>query len=274
MGITNFNKLLKLNNIEFEKVKYSDFKNKTIAIDASILIYRIMNASIPLSHKGKVTTHIYGIFNKLYEMLMAKIKIIVVFDGVPPKIKKKRENFFEEIPDFIIHDIKLLLDLMSINYIQSIGEADTQCAYLFKHNIVDFVYSPDTDMLAFGCDIVVTLNKNNGSMIYLKKILKKLNLSHSQFIDVCNILGNDYFPGIKNIGPSKVLTLRNKIIKNEDMRKVKNYYLLKNIELIQTNPIIQRVPDYNNLSIYLIKKLGFNKQKTLSKIDKLHKIIY
>lgn len=281
MGVNKFMKFLSENKITPKKTSFSDFSGKSIAIDMSILIHRIINASKLLSFKGKITTHIFGVFMKMYEMKISKINIIAVFDGEPPEIKKKNEDNTTEnvlIEDFMICDIKKLLKLMGIQIIQSIGEADTQCAYLSKKGIIDAVYSRDTDMLIFGCDtVLLSLSKFSGMKLELHDILEKLNITQSKLIDIANILGNDYFPGIKNIGIMKVLKINNvndiemsKTI-SEKFRKAKDYYLLKNVR-VKKSKIEKIKPEYSLLFVYLVEELGFNKEKTKRRLDVLKSI--
>ncbi len=270
MGINKLNELFKNNNIKPYKVSYSDFKGKTIAIDFSILITKILTKSSELSYKGKITTHIFGIYKKLYQMIISGINIIIIFDGKQPKIKKQKNNGI--IDKNIIDDIKKLLKLLGIKYIQSYGEADTQIAYLFKLNKIDAVYSNDTDMLVFGCKILLTsFNKTDGLMYVLNDILNKLNISMNKFINICIILGNDYYPGIKNIGPKKVLfeynNIKNIFNKDKLFLKTKNYYLLKKIKL--KNKILNPKPNLIKLKKYLIIDLGFNEIKTENEINKI-----
>lgn len=40
-----------------------------------------------------------------------------------------------------------------------------------------------------------------------EKVIKMLNLTHEQFVDLCILLGCDYVPNIKGIGPKKAIEL-------------------------------------------------------------------
>lgn len=282
MGIKKLTKFLSLHNIQLEDVNYSNFKNKKIAIDMSILIHRILGASKELSFNKKITTHIFGVFNKMYDMLSAKIKIIAVFDGKPPPFKSI--NGTSEIPQEYIDDIKYLLNLMNIPMIQSYGEADTQCAYLSKQKIVDAVYSLDTDMLAFGCEYVVfSISKHKGKAIKLKNILSKLDISQTKFVEICNILGNDYYPGIYNIGPAKALDKYPLIIKslgkNKQFNQAITYYSLDKVKIKKTPPTVfkndgkKKIPKYKKLMHHLVVVLGFNKNNTARKLNNLADLI-
>jgi flap endonuclease-1 len=298
MGVNKLMNFLAINGIIPSKTSFSEFSGKTIVIDMSILIHRIIGASKKLSFKGKITTHIFGIFMKMYEMKMANINVVAVFDGEPPAIKefagsKNNAKSIEvkaikekatEIEDFMIDDIKKLLTLMGIQIVQSPGEADTQCAYLLINGIGDAVYSRDTDMLVFGCKTVLfSLSKHSGMKIVLEDIFAKLNITHKRLIDIANILGNDYFPGIENVGIKKVSDFTDEDIReyfNRDQekkqlarkfKKARDYYLLKNVKVKKIR-IVRKNPQYSSLLFWLVEELGFNRERTKKRLDKLKSV--
>ena len=75
-------------------VDRSTLKNKRVAVDISILIYRIIisvrsSGADFTNQKGEVTSHILGLFNKTMEFLSIGVIPVYVFDGKPPSIKFK-----------------------------------------------------------------------------------------------------------------------------------------------------------------------------------------
>ncbi len=91
-------------------------------------------------------------------------------------------------------DIKHLCKLMGIPYYRANGEADALCLRLCRDNLIDFVIGEDADMLLYGCTKV--LRKlgwtTTGEYINLDLLLNQLQLTHSQFIDLCILCGTDY----------------------------------------------------------------------------------
>jgi flap endonuclease-1 len=79
--------LLKFINEIPEVIKVIDkdnFKNKKIAIDISILIYKIIisvrNSGADFTNqKGEITSHILGLFNKTIELLQLGIIPVYIF---------------------------------------------------------------------------------------------------------------------------------------------------------------------------------------------------
>ena len=75
----------------------SDYKGKTIACDASIIIYQFLVTSQYISNNQKVksltdkdlnlTGHLLGIYNRSIQYKELGINILWVFDGKPPEAK-------------------------------------------------------------------------------------------------------------------------------------------------------------------------------------------
>ncbi len=122
----------------------------------------------------------------------------------------------------IIKESKALLGALGVPYIESPASAESQCAQLVKDNIARYSNSQDYDSLLFGCPRVVrdlskslrrkehgkwTYTKIQPQLIELKSFLKTLNISQFQLVDMGLLIGTDYFPGIKEIGPKNALRL-------------------------------------------------------------------
>ncbi len=89
--------------------------------------------------------------------------------------------------------IKNLLDLIGIPYLTADMEADDTIAILYKRRIIDACLSDDMDMLPKGCDNVIQINRGSITQYYLPRILKKIKLNRFQFVDLCILLGCDYY---------------------------------------------------------------------------------
>ena len=193
-----------------QNVDNSKYKFKRIAIDISILIYKIIitvrnTGADYINQKGEITTHILGLFNKTIELLNYNIIPVYVFDGKPPNIKNKtienrkqiRKKALEKLEQAITDEDKIkyfkrsstiskeqwdqckeLLELMGIPYIIAPEEADSQCAYLAKVGLVDGVLTEDMDILTFGSTKIIrnlTSHKVPTTEINLDNLLNHLN---------------------------------------------------------------------------------------------------
>jgi flap endonuclease-1 len=174
-----------------------------------------------------------------------------------------------------IQECKQVLTLLGIPFIDAPEEADSQCAWLSKNNIVDYVASEDMDLLTFGTKKLLRgLNSKNKIIEYnIQDILEKLEIKQDEFIDLCILLGCDYCPKLNKIGPKKALNLILKhkniknIIENEkiktdiDYEKVKSYFMNPPIKEIEKKDIQWNVPKYDELRELLITKYEYDDEK-------------
>ncbi len=122
--------------------------------------------------------------------------------------------FFYSI--FHSRESKQLLGSLGVPCINSPASAESQCAQLVKDKVSHYSNSQDFDSLLFGSPRTIqNLSKSrkrklHGRWTYqkialvqinLKESLKKLNVNQFQLVDMAIFIGNDYFKGIKNIGP-------------------------------------------------------------------------
>jgi flap endonuclease-1 len=227
MGIKNLLKFL-YNFSNIIKIKHiSDFYNKRIAIDISILLYQsvisIRNSGHDIvNNDNMVISHIIGLLNKILNLLESGIIPVFVFDGKPPIIKNKllaqrkeiklkamekyksTDNMEDKIKFFKrcvsitkeqMDDCRELLTAMGLPYINATEEADSVLADLCKNNMVHAVLTEDMDILTFGAPRIIrnvmSLNKPIIE-INLNDILTTLNITHNEFIELCIYFGCDY----------------------------------------------------------------------------------
>lgn len=237
MGIHNLNKVLKkYYTPDTQKASY--YKTRKIAFDASLLMYQYLIAirsdGAQLSSQDSSTSHVIGFFYKIINLVEAGIRPIFVFDGKTLEIKsketlKRNERRLEAERKYaaaeIIGDkvqmekfdkrkmkittkhcdeIKNLLSLMGVPFVDSENEAEALCVQLCKEKIVDCVCTEDMDALCFGAPILLRNPKKDVFCEYnLEKVLKKLDMEFKEFVDFCILLGCDYASTLPGIGPMK-----------------------------------------------------------------------
>lgn len=174
-----------------KKIELEDLSGKTVAIDAFNTLYQFlsiirgMTGELLRDNKGRVTSHLSGLFYRNMNLLEAGMKLIYVFDGVPPKLKsleiqRRREvkvvagemykealekKDFESAKKFasatayldnqMVEESKKLLDLMGIPWVQAPSEGEATAAYLTVAGKADFAGSQDYDSLLFGATRLV-----------------------------------------------------------------------------------------------------------------------
>jgi len=116
----------------------------------------------------------------------------------------------------IIKESKQLLGELGVPCIISPASAESQCAQLVKDKVAHYSNSQDFDSLLFGSPRTIqnlskslkrkvhgrwTYQKISPVQINLKESLKKLEVNQFQLVDMAILIGNDYFSGVRNIGP-------------------------------------------------------------------------
>ena len=174
-----------------KKIKINDLTGKVIAIDGFNTIYQFITtirgqSGEPLTdNKGRITSHLTGLFYRNINLLIANIKPIYVLDGKPStlkkiiiekrretreKMKEKYHQALEEgkteeakkyarstirINEPIINDSKKILELMGIPVIEAPSEGEAAAAYLTEINVASLTASQDYDSLLFGAKKLV-----------------------------------------------------------------------------------------------------------------------
>ena len=201
----------------------------------------------------------------------------------------------------ILEESKQLLGALGVPYIESPGSAESQCAYLVKKEIAQFSNSQDFDSLLFGCPhLVQNLSKSlrrkvQGKWRYekivpmvtdLKNCLKLLDISIFQLIDLSLLIGTDYFPGIKGIGPKKGLKfvtqykqIGNVILKEKDkynfnalseniITEVRKIFLFPDVNETE-NQFFWNSPHSSKIHNLLCEDHHLNEERVSNNIDKL-----
>lgn len=177
--------------VESKEVKLDDLKDKVLVVDSMNMLYQFLTTlrmadGTPLSdEKGNITAHLVGILSRVTGLVEKGIKLVFVFDGVAPVLKKeereRRQKLKEDasekyeiakergdvaemrkyaqmttkIDKKIIDDSKRLLELLGFPIIQAPSEGEAQCAHVVKKGNADFVVSQDFDVFLFGAPKVI-----------------------------------------------------------------------------------------------------------------------
>ena len=175
-----------------KEIKISDLKGKLVCVDAFNTLYQFLSSirqpdGTPLMDSQKrVTSHLSGIFYRNINLLSESIKMVYVFDGIPPELKIKtyknrrrnRENAqgkytrareeedLEQmkryssqslrLDDDMIKESKELWEARGIAVVQAPGEGEAEAAYLARIKKEVFAsVSQDYDSLLFGAPILI-----------------------------------------------------------------------------------------------------------------------
>ena len=113
-----------------------------------------------------------------------------------------------------VEDIKQLLELMGVSYVQAHGEAEAYASEMCRKGMVDYVVTEDMDTLAFGCPRMIRTcldksikRKDIISIIDLDVVLQGFELTYDEFLDLCILCGCDYCENIPRVGNKTAYTL-------------------------------------------------------------------
>lgn len=262
--------------------KISKYSGKVFGIDASILLYKYRHISN--IDESCVNSHIIGFLNRIKYYLNNNIIPVFIFDGVPPEQKKitlkKRQSIKRKIYEKIeilqdlspdneseqreidkeinnlsrqiinvtkthITDVKVLLDILGINYYDAPDEAEKYCVFLQQNKIIDYIVTDDTDVFTFGgVNVLKSSIKNDLIETDIEQFLLKIGYTRLKFIDFCILSGCDYLSYVPNLAINTVYTLFKKLDNIEDIMKLNKYAFpeeysnaeeVKNIRLIFSN---------------------------------------
>jgi flap endonuclease-1 len=277
------------------ELEMKELSGKIIAVDAFLWLHQFLSIirqrdGVPLKDsKGRVTSHLSGLFYRSAKLLENNINLVWVFDGEKPDMKtmtieerreikeeaykkwqqalslgnleeaKKAAQMTSTLTGEMIEDSKKLLEYMGIPVVQAPSEGEAQCAYLCKKGLVYSVASQDSDSLLFNSPKLVRNLSITGrrklprqnvyveikpEMIELKNVLSELGIKREQLIIIGLLVGSDYNPGIKGIGPKKALSIvkKEKTLENV-LKKIKWEHdtPAKNIYDFYTNPPVKDV---------------------------------
>ena len=174
-----------------EEIAISDLKGKVVAIDSMNLLYQFLTTvrsadGSPLTDQyGNVTSHLIGLFNRTTSLMEQGLKLVFVFDGKAPEIKRrtlekrtavKKEaslrlkeaeeaGNIEEMRKFasrtvvltkeMILSAKKVIEVLGLPIVQAPSEGEAQTAYMVKKGDAYASISQDYDNLIFQCPTLV-----------------------------------------------------------------------------------------------------------------------
>ncbi len=174
-----------------KEISISDLKGKVLAVDTMNLLYQFLttirspDGSVLTDSKGRVTSHLIGLFSRTTNLMEQGLKLVFVFDGRPPAIKQKTwekrtaiktEAFLklkvaqedgdsESMRKFAARtavltkemrdDAKAVITALGLPILQAPSEGEAQTAHMVKNGDAYASVSQDYDNLIFGCPLLV-----------------------------------------------------------------------------------------------------------------------
>ena len=227
MGIRNLNRYLRDNCPESIRcINMADLSGKRIAVDISIYLYKY-EAENALLENMYVMLSIFRYYNIIpififdgkpppekKALLLKRKEDKQEAQEAYDKLKKQLETretdtdkldiiaSMEQLKSQIvqinkekIEKVKTLIRAYGATYYDAPGEADELCALLVIKKKVWACLSEDMDLFVYGCTRVLryfSLIGHTAVLYYMKGILEELNMTQTEFKEICVLSGTDY----------------------------------------------------------------------------------
>lgn len=173
-----------------------------LAVDVHLYIHKCVH-----SYKDPL----WYLLEQYRRLVLAGFTPIYVFDGIPPKEKdrviRERKEYIVAHPDnarnthklgsHVFLSIRTAFRGLGIPFVFApFVEADTICAAMYLHNLVDACLTDDMDIVVFGCDTIIRTVGGIWHAVHIDDVLESLGLQDNRplFITLCVLLGTDYNP--------------------------------------------------------------------------------
>lgn len=177
--------------LSIKEINLESLHNKVLAVDASMWLYQFLSSirqrdgTLLTDSKGKVTSHLMGLFTRVSNLIENDVKLAFVFDGEAPELKhltlEKRkeikieaEKKFEKakekadfelmrkyasrtsrLTDEMIDEAKKLVDAFGLPVIEAPSEAEAQASLIAKNNDAFALSTNDADALLFEAPRII-----------------------------------------------------------------------------------------------------------------------
>ena len=229
MGVRMLNRYLReFSAGALKKMTMNDLNGRKIAIDISIFLYQFKGNGHLLESMYKMIMlfrdyHVTPVFVFDGAPPDEKLEILEERDAGKKKAKEKCDYLENElqnnnelnederkqleeklsvekkkcvhITNANIRDVKAMIDVLGVTYLEADGEADDLCAMLVKKKLVWACMTEDMDMFVYGVPRVLRnfdLEKGTMTLYSMYEILNNLKMTQSEFRDICLLSGTDY----------------------------------------------------------------------------------
>ena len=203
-----------------------------------------------------------------------------------------------QLKNYMEQDCKRLLTLMGVPWVQAPGEGEAQAAYMTKKGNTNFCASQDYDSVLFGAPTLIRNVTISGrrklprkpvyvkvvpEIVELNIVLKELDITHEQLVDVGILIGTDYNPdGVKGIGimVDKVETVALDMILEDLLGDVSFPVNPKQIRNLFLNPNVRddytlewQEPDTEGVVDFLCRERDFSEGRVRKALERMKRVI-
>ncbi|MDP6906735.1 MAG: hypothetical protein QF440_04890 [Candidatus Thalassarchaeaceae archaeon] len=267
---------------------------------------------------GRPVSHLMGILDRCSVLVAAGIDPVFVFDGRPHELKfdtlagrkekrvaavKKWEQAIEDedwkaadklgaqvvsyTPEMVL-ETQHMLNLLGIAWIEAPMEAEGAASVWCRQGLVSGVASQDWDVLLYGSPIMIRNLTSHGTKkfgrmvsaerIVLSDLLQQHEITYAQLVDLGIMIGTDFHPGIRGIGPKTGLKLIKEFGTIENICEAKDKEIPERLdeirELFLNHPTSGNLPssglvDEDALRQYLIEERDFSEGRVARALDRM-----
>ncbi|HLD00672.1 MAG TPA: flap endonuclease-1 [Candidatus Nanoarchaeia archaeon] len=174
-----------------KEISIKELRGKILAVDGYNNLYQYLTTirspdGLALTDlKGRVTSHLIGLFNRTTSLMEEGLKLVFVFDGQPPKIKaktlEKRRQLKQEaslkltqaeeagdvegmrkfyarttvLTKEMLDHAKEVITALGLPIVQAPSEGEAQVSHMVKKGTAYASVSQDYDNLIFGCPVLI-----------------------------------------------------------------------------------------------------------------------
>ena len=267
---------------------------------------------------GRPVSHLMGFLDRSAALVEAGIDPVFVFDGRPHELKfdtlavrkERRVNAVEkweaaiEAEDWkaadklgaqvvsysseMVKETQQMLDLLGISWIEAPMEAEGAASVWCRQGQVAGVASQDWDVLLYGSPVMIRNLTSHGTKRYgrmitaerivLADLLEEHGISHEQLVDLGIMVGTDFHPGIRGIGPKTGLKLIKEFGTIEAICEAKEKELPERLDeirdLFMNHPISGELPasgmaDDDGLRQFLIDERDFSERRGTRALERM-----
>lgn len=267
---------------------------------------------------GRPVSHLMGFLDRSAAMIEAGIDPVFVFDGRPHELKfetlavrkERRVNAVEKweaaieaedwkaadklgaqvvsyTPD-MVQETQQMLDHLGVAWIEAPMEAEGAASVWCRQGQVAGVASQDWDVLLYGSPVMIRNLTSHGTKkfgrmisaerIVLTELLEEHEITQAQLVDLGIMVGTDFHPGIRGIGPKTGLKLIKEHGTIEAVCEAKEKDVPERLEeireLFMNHPISGQLPpsgmvDEGALRKFLIDERDFSERRVERALDRM-----
>jgi flap endonuclease-1 len=208
--------------------------------------------------------------------------------GDPEEAYKQARASSRVTPE-IIATSRQLLTLMGVPWVQAPSEGEAQAAAMATSGAVTYAVSQDYDSLLFGAPLLIrnlTISSKRRvqgrsitvqpESIRLEEVLQGLGITREQLIEAGILMGTDFNPGIRGVGPRTAL----KIVKKDgfaDMiaEKLPDFDPAPIQQFFRSPPVTTdftlewQPPDQAGIEELLCREYGFAEERVRTALQKV-----